>query len=118
MIYKLGECTYCSNSYSITRPTPYMADVPAMMCKMCWDDTQKEYANCNGEDIGNFGSADGYKEICKKELKEISKAINEQKEYADILTGMEDKEDYDNVKILGWLESLYSFKYMEMEEGE
>lgn len=118
MIYRLGECTYCSNTYQITRPTPFMADVPAMMCKMCWDMTQEEYANSNGDYIGNFGDADGYKEICKKELEEISKVLDEQRDMADVLTGMDDKESYDIVKVLGWLESLYSFKYMEMESGK
>lgn len=115
MIYELGECSYCSNSYSITRPTPFMADVPSMMCKQCWDDTQEEYANCNGEHIGNFGDADGYKETCKKELKEISKEIGEQRDIADLFVGIESNEECVEFKKLAWLESLYSFKYQEME---
>jgi len=33
-----------------------MADMGAMMCEHCWNDTQKEYAASNGEYIPNFDS--------------------------------------------------------------
>lgn len=118
MIYKLGECSYCSNTYSITRPTPLMADVPAMMCKMCWDDTQEEYANCNGDYIGNFGDADGYKEMQKQELEEISKAIDELKGFKDVFQGTDLKEEKELAKGIGFLESLFTYKAKEIESGK
>lgn len=59
-IYKTGECDYCGQEEVLTRPTPFMADVPAMMCKLCWDMTEQEYAACNGEYIGRFEDGPGY----------------------------------------------------------
>lgn len=118
MIYKLGKCCYCGKSYLITRPTPFMADVPAMMCKMCWDMAQEEYANSNGDYIGNFGDADGYKGMQKQELKEISATIRELKDLKDVFLGTEQKEEKELAKSIGWLESFYSCRYMEMESGK
>ncbi|HHX61100.1 MAG TPA: hypothetical protein GX707_10375 [Epulopiscium sp.] len=118
MIYKLGKCCYCGNTYLITRPTPFMADVPAMMCKECWDMTQEEYANCNGEYIGNFGDANGYKEIQKQELKEISTTIDELKGLKDALLGTELKEEKELAKSIGFLESFFTYKSKEMESGK
>ena len=118
MIYKLGECTYCSNSYSITRPTPFMADVLATMCKGCWDFTQKEYAGSESVCIGNFCDADGYKEMQKQELKELSATIDELKGLKDVFQGTGGKEEKELAKSIGFLESLYSYKSLEMESGK
>lgn len=48
-IYKKEKCSYCDDENTLTRPSPFMADRGAMMCKYCWDMTKEEYANSNGE---------------------------------------------------------------------
>jgi len=53
-IYKKGKCDYCDTKNTLTRPSPFMADRGAMMCKYCWDMTKEEYANSNGEWIPDF----------------------------------------------------------------
>jgi len=53
-IYQIGKCDYCGETNKVTRPTPFMADVPAMMCKYCWDMTEEEYAASEGACIGKF----------------------------------------------------------------
>lgn len=62
-IYKVSSCDYCGTENQIVRPTPFMADVPAMMCKICWDDTKEEYMNSNGEWIPKFEDGPGYEEM-------------------------------------------------------
>ena len=53
-IYETGQCDYCSEHNKIIRPTPFIADIPAMMCAVCWENTRKEYAASNEEYIGKF----------------------------------------------------------------
>ncbi|MDF1511471.1 hypothetical protein Gp_85 [Bacillus phage vB_Bacillus_1020A] len=48
------KCDYCEETTDKVRPTPFMADVGASMCKHCWEMTQKEYAECQDEHIGDF----------------------------------------------------------------
>jgi len=63
-IYKISKCDYCGDKNIMVRPTPFMADIPAMMCKICWDLTKEEYADSNGEYIPKFNSDEiGYEEI-------------------------------------------------------
>jgi len=65
-IYKIRKCDYCSDNNIIVRGTPFIADIPAYMCKTCWDMTKEEYMNSNGEYIKDFDSAkDEYEEILK-----------------------------------------------------
>jgi hypothetical protein len=47
-------CNYCDDHVEKTRPTPFLADIGANMCKGCWDMTKKEYADSNGEYIPEF----------------------------------------------------------------
>ncbi|KEI16962.1 hypothetical protein Z959_08195 [Clostridium novyi B str. ATCC 27606] len=54
-LYKVGTCSYCGDENQILRPSPFIAD-KGMMCKHCWDETQKEYAASNGEFIPDFNS--------------------------------------------------------------
>ena len=62
-IYRIGKCDYCSEANRITRPTPFMADGTAMMCKDCWDMTEEEYAASEGTYIGKFEDGSGYEDI-------------------------------------------------------
>lgn len=55
-IYKVGKCDYCGESPVIVRCTPFFADVPATMCKICWNFTKEEYADSHGEYIDKFES--------------------------------------------------------------
>ena len=55
-LYKIGKCDYCGEGNRILRPSPFLADIGAMMCEHCWNDTQKEYAAANGEYIPDFKS--------------------------------------------------------------
>ncbi|MGO4496403.1 dUTP diphosphatase [Paenibacillus sp. 2RAB27] len=48
------ECNYCEEQVDFTRPSPFMADYNANMCKQCWDMTKNEYAASNGEYIPAF----------------------------------------------------------------
>lgn len=50
----LEECSYCEQLATKLRPTPFMGDVPAMMCKQCWDMTKTEYEASHEEYIGEF----------------------------------------------------------------
>lgn len=68
-IYKTGKCDYCGEKNKIIRPTPFMADIPAMMCKYCWDMTEEEYGASNGEYIGKFEDGPGYEEETQKNIK-------------------------------------------------
>lgn len=49
-----GNCTYCDEFTDKLRPSPFMADTGADMCKYCWDSTKEEYANSNGDYIPSF----------------------------------------------------------------
>jgi hypothetical protein len=49
-----GNCAYCDEFTDKLRPSPFMADTGADMCKYCWDSTKEEYATSNGEYIPNF----------------------------------------------------------------
>ncbi|MED3779381.1 hypothetical protein P4560_02290 [Heyndrickxia sporothermodurans] len=51
---EIQECDYCETPAQKLRPTPFMSDVPACMCKHCWDMTKEEYAASHGEEIGDF----------------------------------------------------------------
>ncbi len=55
-IYKVGKCDYCGDKNVVVRGTPFMADIPSWMCKICWDFTKSEYADSNGEYIPKFSS--------------------------------------------------------------
>ncbi|WNS74268.1 hypothetical protein RRV45_15260 [Bacillus sp. DTU_2020_1000418_1_SI_GHA_SEK_038] len=48
------QCDYCEQYVDKVRPTPFMGDIPASMCKGCWDMTKKEYAASHDEYIGDF----------------------------------------------------------------
>ncbi|GKS14759.1 hypothetical protein YDYSY3_57590 [Paenibacillus chitinolyticus] len=69
-------CDYCREAADYTRPTPFMADVGAQMCKGCWDMTKTEYAASDEEYIGDF---EDYPHFPKKEPKKLLE------EYADCL---------------------------------
>ncbi|MCY9512331.1 dUTP diphosphatase [Paenibacillus larvae] len=47
-------CDYCGEDVDYTRPSPFLANAGASMCKACWDMTQTEYAASNGEYIPDF----------------------------------------------------------------
>lgn len=79
-IYKTGKCDYCSNVGVVVRPTPFMADAGAMMCKTCWDNTAEEYAGSEGAYIGKFEDGAGFEEVEK-----ISKDKLKEKEVFDDL---------------------------------
>lgn len=49
-----GECDYCEESAKKLRPSPFLGDAGAKMCKHCWEMTQKEYAASHDEHIGDF----------------------------------------------------------------
>jgi len=53
-MFPLEQCDYCGDEVSYTRPSPFMADAGADMCKDCWDMTQKEYGASDGEYIPDF----------------------------------------------------------------
>lgn len=65
-LYNIGACSYCNEENQILRPSPFMADVGAMMCEHCWNETKKEYSASNGEYIPNFDSNKDEYEILKK----------------------------------------------------
>lgn len=50
-----GKCDYCEDNTEV-RGTPFIADIPAMMCKHCWDITKEEYLGSEGTYIGEFDS--------------------------------------------------------------
>lgn len=52
------ECDYCGEESDKVRPTSFMADVPAKMCRHCWEMTRGEYRVTEETDIGEF---DDYK---------------------------------------------------------
>ncbi|HCL4447175.1 TPA: hypothetical protein N2D16_002780 [Clostridium botulinum] len=52
--YKIGTCDYCDEENQILRPSPFLADMSAMMCEYCWSEIKKEYMNSNGEYIPDF----------------------------------------------------------------
>ena len=75
-IYEIDECDYCGNLGVIVRPSPFLADIGSKMCKHCWNETQKEYANSVGEYIPDFIDNNlGYEEI-KKEYDSVDNNIN------------------------------------------
>lgn len=47
-------CDYCGEDVEYIRPSPFMADTGANMCKVCWDMTKEEYSASHGEYIENF----------------------------------------------------------------
>jgi hypothetical protein len=47
-------CDYCEEAVDKIRPSPFLADVSASMCKTCWDIPKKEYAASRDEHIGEF----------------------------------------------------------------
>lgn len=69
-LYKIGTCSYCDEDNQILRPSPFMADYKAMMCKYCWDNTQKEYSASHGEYIPDFDES-------KEEYKNIKNQAND-----------------------------------------
>lgn len=77
-IYRTGKCDYCSEANRITRPTPFMADGAAMMCKDCWDMTEEEYAASEGACIGKFEGGPGYEETLELSKKESLNNIPEE----------------------------------------
>lgn len=86
--YEIGTCSYCDEENQILRPSPFMADVKAMMCKHCWDETKKEYAASNGEYIPDFDSEKSeYEEL----VKSIENGIKVYQIFLDDITGFIDK---------------------------
>lgn len=67
-------CDYCSENVDYTRPTPFMADTGANMCKVCWDYTKEEYAASNGEYITAFEDYPHFPE--KKPIKLIEEYVD------------------------------------------
>ena len=65
-IYKSGMCDYCSEENVIVRPSPFMGDIGADMCKICWDATAEEYAGSEGAYIGKFEDGTGWNEFAKR----------------------------------------------------
>jgi hypothetical protein len=53
-VIKLPECSYCGGEANKVRPTPFLADIGANMCKNCWDMTKEEYAVSHCEHIPEF----------------------------------------------------------------
>lgn len=87
-LYKIGKCSYCGEENKILRPSPFMADRKAMMCKHCWDETQKEYAACNEEYIPDFDSEKEEYEVLKIS---IENGITVYQIFLDGMTGWIDK---------------------------
>ncbi|MEX5836459.1 hypothetical protein AB5634_04500 [Bacillus velezensis] len=56
------KCAYCEEYADKVRPSPFIADMGASMCKGCWDRTKEEYAACNDEHIGDFEDFPHWKE--------------------------------------------------------
>jgi len=50
----MGKCDYCDTDNTEVRGTPFLADVPAKMCRYCWEMTKKEYLASEGTYIGEF----------------------------------------------------------------
>lgn len=62
----MKECDYCGEPAEKLRPSPFMSDYWAKMCKHCWDMTKEEYAASNGEYIPDFESYTHFdKEECR-----------------------------------------------------
>ncbi|KAA6447573.1 hypothetical protein [Bacillus swezeyi] len=59
------KCDYCEGYADKVRPSPFMVDVGASMCKECWDGTKEEYAASTGEHIGDFENYPHWKEGVK-----------------------------------------------------
>jgi len=53
-LFPLEKCDYCGEEVEYTRPSPYMADKVAAMCKQCWEMTRTEYAASQGECLPVF----------------------------------------------------------------
>lgn len=62
-IYKVGKCDYCDSTVEVVRPTPFIGDMGAMMCKTCWDNTSEEYAGSEGAYTGKFEDGTGFQEM-------------------------------------------------------
>ena len=52
--YKICKCDYCGDKKVKTRSTPYMADIPAKMCKHCWDMAKEQGLKQEEIWIGEF----------------------------------------------------------------
>lgn len=50
----VDKCDYCETEDVEVRGTPFMADIPAKMCKHCWNMTKEEYEKSDGVYIGEF----------------------------------------------------------------
>jgi len=83
-LYEIGECSYCDKKNKILRPTPFVADYKykAMMCEHCWNDTDKEYENLNGEYISDFKSN-------KEEYEKFNKMIFKGKNIQELINYLE-----------------------------
>ncbi|KXZ22379.1 hypothetical protein P4T89_12820 [Bacillus nakamurai] len=63
LAYTNGDkCDYCEEYTDKVRPSPFMADAGASMCKECWDGTKEEYATSTDEHIGDFEDYPHWKE--------------------------------------------------------
>jgi shikimate 5-dehydrogenase len=51
---EISKCDYCGDKNIKTRPTPYMADIPAKMCKTCWDMAKEQGLKTEEVWIGEF----------------------------------------------------------------
>ncbi|HBB28161.1 MAG TPA: hypothetical protein DC000_02740 [Clostridiales bacterium] len=49
-----GNCDYCGSNNVEVKGTPFLADVPAKMCEICWNTTKDEYAASEDVYIGEF----------------------------------------------------------------
>lgn len=49
-------CDYCGEVTGELTATPFMADVPAKMCRGCWGMTRETYRKSIDEDIGEFNT--------------------------------------------------------------
>jgi hypothetical protein len=47
---EIKKCDYCSKETNELRGTPYIADIPALMCRNCWEITPVEHSFDEDED--------------------------------------------------------------------
>lgn len=80
--YKIGTCDYCDEGNQILRPSPFLADMSAMICEYCWNEIKKEYMNSNGEYIPDFDDKKEEHEEMKSNVKsKVDELKNKIREY-------------------------------------
>jgi len=69
-----GNCNYCGNKNVEVKGTPLLSDVPAKMCRTCWNMTKEEYLASEDAYIGEF---DNNNSLCTKPWKKETKDNDE-----------------------------------------